>query len=180
MTASAASTTLHVLTRFDSRGRGGEFFAETHISTESAPPSQDARVSHAHEDGRRPQSACGAPQEGTPSPYAHLELRMARGRIFQGSRACCEAPNTKPCMAPVSADRALSLLFSSARGERSRRAAPTPEPPGTTLPGRVRSAASASASRRPWVAQCCAIAFAAASAKSCGAIGRRFLRDGTS
>ena len=30
------------------------------------------------------------------------------------------------------------MQFSSARSEHPRRAAPTPEPPGTTLPGRVR------------------------------------------
>ncbi len=170
-------------------GLRGELFAETHLSTESAPPSQDARLSHTHEDRGRPQGTGGPPQKRTSSSYAHLEIRTAHGRIFPAPCACCNAPTTKLCMARANAARALSLQFSSARSERfsariqrerSRRAAPKPGHKGTKLTGRARSAGSASASRRPWVARWCEIAFGAAYEKSCGAIGRRFHQDGTS
>src|SRR5579863_9682387 len=50
LTASNASTTLDVLNRSNCWHRGGEFFAETHVSTESAPSPQDPWVSRAHED----------------------------------------------------------------------------------------------------------------------------------
>lgn len=66
---------------FDSgRGRGlrGALVAETHLSTQSAPPSQDPRVPRAHEEQRRAQSAGGAPQEGTSSPHANLVPRGSR------------------------------------------------------------------------------------------------------
>ena len=33
------------------------------------PPRQDTRIPFADEDQRRPQSACGAPQEGTSSAH---------------------------------------------------------------------------------------------------------------
>jgi hypothetical protein len=50
LTALSASTTLDVLNRSKWWHRGGEFFAETHVSTESAPSPQDPWVSRAHED----------------------------------------------------------------------------------------------------------------------------------
>jgi hypothetical protein len=50
----------------------GGCFAKAYISTAAPPPRQDARVSFAHEDGRWPQSACGAPQEGTSSPHTGI------------------------------------------------------------------------------------------------------------
>jgi len=92
-------------------------------------------------------------------------------------------------MARVNAARALSLQYSSARSRRfgaslqgvvPRLATPTSKAQGARRLGRVRSAGLASASRKLWAAQWCAIAFAAASEKFCGAIGRRFHQDGTS
>jgi hypothetical protein len=50
LTVFHASTTLDVLNRSNCWHRGGEFFAETHVSTESAPSPQDTRFSRAHED----------------------------------------------------------------------------------------------------------------------------------
>jgi hypothetical protein len=50
LTVFEASTTLDVLNRSNCWHRGGEFFAETHVSTESAPSPQDTRFSRAHED----------------------------------------------------------------------------------------------------------------------------------
>jgi hypothetical protein len=68
--------------RFDSvqlTGLRGEFFAETHVSTESAPPPQDPRISRAHEDQRGPQGAGGPTQKRTPSSHTHLEKRTCPG-----------------------------------------------------------------------------------------------------
>ncbi len=50
----------------------GECFAKAYISTAETSPLEDARVSFAHEDHRWPQSPCGTPQEGTPSPHARI------------------------------------------------------------------------------------------------------------
>jgi hypothetical protein len=61
----------------------GDRFAKAHISTAQETPRQDARVSFAHEDRRRPKSSCGTPQEGTPSPHA----RVRRGRSIRAARA---------------------------------------------------------------------------------------------
>jgi len=94
LTAFRASTTLDVLNRSHCWHRGGEFFAETHVSTESAPSPQNTRFSHAHEDCRRPQGFGGATQKGTPSSYAHLEnrnrppRRTRRGRVFPAPCVC--------------------------------------------------------------------------------------------
>jgi len=79
----------------------GEFFAETDVSTQGAPPPQNARLSFAHEDQRGPQSAGGPTQEGTPSPYARLEIRcrLASGstcRIVRGAGCCKVSP--APCV----------------------------------------------------------------------------------
>src|SRR5260221_14282217 len=60
----------------------GDCFAKAHISTAQETPGQDARVSFAHEVGRRPEGSCGTPQEGTPSPYA----RVKRGRKLRAAR----------------------------------------------------------------------------------------------
>src|SRR5258708_34334409 len=91
-------------TKFDSgRGRGlrGVLVAETDISTESAPPSQDARLPRADENQGRPQGPCGAPQKGTSSPYTHLVRRRTRvtarerRRGFRARCGCCGAWNTR-------------------------------------------------------------------------------------
>ncbi len=63
----------------------GDCFAKAHISTAQETPRQDARVSLAHEVRRRPESSCGSPQEGTPSPYA----RVNKGRNIRVARALC-------------------------------------------------------------------------------------------
>ena len=122
LTALVASTTLDVLNRSNCWHRGGEFFAETHVSTESAPSPQDTRVSHAHEDCRGPQSTGGSTQKGTPSSYAHLEIRTRLevvleifGWVFPVQCVCLCAWYTKPYTAPVSAARVLSFPFSSVR-----------------------------------------------------------------
>ena len=137
LTASAVSTTLHILTWSPRGAERGEFFAETHLSTESAPPSQDARLSHTHEDSRGPQGTGGAPQKRTSSSYAYLKIRMARSRVFHAPCAYCDASITKLYMAQANAARALSLQFSSARSKRfgaslqpksPRRATPKPGP----------------------------------------------------
>src|SRR5439155_10466595 len=59
----------------------GDCFAKAHLSTAQETPRQDARVSFAHEVRRRPESSCGAPQEGTPSPHA----RIKRGRSIRAA-----------------------------------------------------------------------------------------------
>jgi hypothetical protein len=90
--------TLDYTRRFDSvrlPGLRGELFAETHVSTKSAPSPQNTRFSHAHEDCGRPQSFGGPTQKGTPSSYAHLEIRTrlpvmraSRGRVFPAPCVC--------------------------------------------------------------------------------------------
>ena len=61
--------------------------AQTHLSTQSAPSPQDARLPRAHEDQGGPQGPGGAPQEGPPSPHAHLKLPRARAGDFPARRA---------------------------------------------------------------------------------------------
>src|SRR5215468_9610421 len=63
----------------------GGCFAEAYISTAETPPREDTRIPFAYEDQRWPQSACGAPQEGTSSPHSRVN-RIARPR-GRGSRA---------------------------------------------------------------------------------------------
>jgi|GEM_PF-6853983 len=63
----------------------GDCFAKAYISTAQETPRQDARVSRAHEVSGRPESSCGTPQEGTPSPYA----RVKRGGNIRAARASC-------------------------------------------------------------------------------------------
>ena len=189
LTLFAASTTLTVLNRSTSRDCWGEFFAETHVSTEGTPASQDAWVSYTHEDSGRPQGTCSAPQKRTSSSYADLKTAVARAWVFRATSDCCGARISKLCMARANAARALSLQFSSARsrrfgaslpGQGPRPATPTSRAHRMNRPSRFRTAGLASASRKLWAAQWCAIAFAAVSEKFCGAIGRRFLQDGTS
>jgi len=189
LTLFAASTTLTVLNRSTSRDCWGEFFAETHVSTESTPASQDARVSYTHEDSGRPQGTCSAPQKRTSSSYADLKTAVARAWVFRATSDCCGALISKLCMARANAARALSLQYFSARSRRSGASLPgegprlaflTPRAPETRRAGRAPQAGLASASRKHSAAQWCAIAFAAASEKFCAATGRRFLQDGTS
>jgi len=119
----------------------GEFFAETHVSTENAPPPQNARLSRAHEEQRRPQGPGSAAQKGTPSSYAHLEIRISLpparrsrrtlavnptgrvgqdslGKVFRAPFASSSARNTKPSTEQASAARALSSQFSTACSQR--------------------------------------------------------------
>src|SRR5258706_13278703 len=114
---------------------------------------------------------------------------MARGWVFRAPYDYCGASITRLFMARVNAARALSLQFSSARSRRFGASLQAEGlPPATTAlkahrttrPSRFRTAGLASASRKLWAAQWCAIAFVAASEKFCGATGRRFLQDGTS
>src|SRR6266849_2684739 len=103
---------------FDSgRGRGlrGALVAETHLSTQSAPPSQDPRVPRAHEEQGRTQSAGGAPQEGTSSPHANLVPRGSRPgarepRIaFLARCGCYGARSSKRYIAAGGGARARNL-----------------------------------------------------------------------
>jgi len=82
LTVFAASSTLRISNWTIYRYLEGEFFAETHVSTKSAPSPQNARLSYAHEDGGRPQSVGGPPQKGTSSSHAYLKIRKVRGRVF--------------------------------------------------------------------------------------------------
>ena len=86
----------------------GDCFAKAHISTAQAPPRQDARISLAHEDRRRPQGSGGSPQEGTPSPYT----RIRPGCSIRAKRGWCKRRSLTPCTVPGSAARVpISLLF---------------------------------------------------------------------
>jgi len=65
-------------------------------------------------DRRRPQGACGAPQEGTPSAHSRLE----RGDwIFRERRGWCDAEILTPYTAPGSAARIPTSPFFFARHE---------------------------------------------------------------
>jgi hypothetical protein len=65
LTARAWSHRLKVLIWSAKADRGG-LLAETYLSTQSAPSSQDARIPYPDENGRGTQGIGGAPQEGTP------------------------------------------------------------------------------------------------------------------
>jgi hypothetical protein len=136
----------------------GDCFAKAHLSAAQAPARQDARVSFANEDRRRPQGACGAAQEGPSSAHSRI-IRDAR--TFRGKRGWCGAESLTRCTAPGSAGRVLTSLVSFARIK-------------------CRRAASALASRRRWAARWCAIACDGKCAKSCAAAARRYPQDGTS
>jgi hypothetical protein len=70
--------------------RKGESFAKAYISTAAPPPLEDSRVPFTHEDQGRPQSACGAPQEGTSSPYTRVAQASPPGtRNSRGRRGWC-------------------------------------------------------------------------------------------
>jgi len=72
-------------------GHRGAFVAQTHVSTQSAPPPQNARLPVAHEDRWRTQGPGRAPQEGPPSAHARINLRKAPRRLCPGPGACSAA-----------------------------------------------------------------------------------------
>src|SRR5262249_16989849 len=123
----------------------GDCFAKAHISTAQAPSRQDARISLAHEDRRRPQGSCVTPQEGTPSPYARVNL----GRSIRAKSGSHRRRNLTPSIAPGSAARVPISPFLYSR----------------TI---CRKAGLASVSRKPWVARLCAIGSGGACARSRG------------
>ena len=135
----------------------GDCFAKAHLSTAQAPARQDARIPFAHEDRRRPQGACGPPQEGPSSAHS----RIARGAwIFRARRGWCGEETLTLYTVPGSAARIPTSPFFFARTN-------------------CRTAALDSASRRHWVARWCAIASGGACERSCVAIAWRCPWDGT-
>src|SRR6266436_9201614 len=61
----------------------GDCFAKAHVSTATPPARQDARLPRSHEDQGRPQSAGGAPQEGTPSAHPRIIRGTRRPRLIR-------------------------------------------------------------------------------------------------
>jgi hypothetical protein len=124
----------------------GDCFAKAHISTATPPARQDARLPRSHEDEGRPQSAGGAPQEGTSSAYPRIipgtrclrPVLAGKGIGFRVKRGWCGVASLMLSTAPESAVRVPTLQFFSA-------------------PTNCRRAVSDSASRRPWAARWCAI-----------------------
>src|SRR3989454_10422125 len=140
LTGLEGSTTLTFLTRGADAAWGGALVAETHLSTQSAPPSQDPRVPRAHEEQGRTQSAGGAPQEGTSSPHANLVPRGSRPgarepRIaFLARCGCYGARSSKRYIA--AGGRAPARQFGASRGAKR---------PGRTALGTAR--------KKPWAAR---------------------------
>src|SRR2546428_7226404 len=130
LTGLEGSTTLTFLTRGADAAWGGALVAETHLSTQSAPPSQDPRVPRAHEEQGRTQSAGGAPQEGTSSPHANLVPRGSRPgarepRIaFLARCGCYGARSSKRDIAAGGGVRGGNFWAPP------RRTGPRPHPPG--------------------------------------------------
>jgi len=140
----------------------GECFAEAYISTAETTSRQDTRISFAHEDRRGPQSACGAAQEGTPSPQSRIARIAPPGASgFRATRAWYAAEILTWFTAPGSACRVRTSPPLFARTN-------------------CLEAASVSASKRHWEARWCATACGEGCAKWCAAAGRRYPRDGTS
>jgi hypothetical protein len=136
----------------------GDCFAKAHISTAETAPRQDTRIPFAHEDQRRAQGACSAPQEGAPSAHP----RVALGHwIFRAKRGWHGAASLTLCTARASAAQVPTSPFFFARIN-------------------CRKAGLDSASRRHWAAQWCGIASGGACAKWCDATAWRYLQDGTS
>ena len=137
------------------RRNKGECFAKAYISTAETPPRQDTRVSRAYEDQGRPQSAGGAPQEGPSSAYARvMAMAPQRARSFLAKPSWCGKASLTWCTAPANAARVPTSLYSFA-------------------PVVSRSAASGSASRKPWAERWCATACGGACGKLSAATGRR-------
>src|SRR5690349_21353489 len=120
----------------------GDCFAKAHISTATPPTRQDARLPRSHEDQGRPQGAGGAPQEGTPSAHPRIMrgicrttlVRVRAGIGFRAKHGWCGAESLMPSTAQGSAVRVPTSQFSFA-------------------PTNCPRAASASASRKLWVAR---------------------------
>src|SRR2546422_6522612 len=86
-----------------------QFVAETHVSTQSAPSPQDARLPRAHEVRRWTQGPGGSPQEGTSSPHANLGPRPA-DPLFR----CEDFPG--PCASDAAARDRKSTRLNSSHG----------------------------------------------------------------
>ncbi len=69
--------------------------AKAYLSTQRAASPQNSRLSCAHEISGRTQSLGGPPQEGTPSPYAHLVF----GVVSAVRLSSFAAPSLKPFIA---------------------------------------------------------------------------------
>lgn len=141
----------------------GDCFAKAHISAAPPPPGENTRFPRAHEDKRRPQSAGGPPQEGTPS---------AHPRINQGARSSPKAwgKTGRRFRAGCGWSAAESLILCTVQEDAAR----VPTSLFSFAPMLCRRAGSDSVSKRPWAEQWCAIESGGACAKSCAATGWKY------
>src|SRR3984957_15348915 len=82
--------------------------AETHVSTACAPPSQEARLSQAHEESRWKESSGPTSQEGAPQSHARL---IIRGWTFRGIAGGGPARSTTRCTRKGAPGRAASSRY---------------------------------------------------------------------